>query len=117
MKYAVILALLFAMGCASKKKEKEATLPEPITTAAPAPTPAPPVVPKDSDSSQKMTCTKDKDVRDLEVVKKGAKGCALNYTKAGKTTEAATSSIGAKHCESSEAKIRGKLEKSGFKCS
>lgn len=110
MKYVSILLLVLGfMGCSSAKK-----VDTPATSKAAA---APTVVQKPTAKSdgQKLTCTKGKDARVLEVVKKD-KGCALNYTKAGKESAVASSVNGTKHCEDSQKKVSAKLEQAGFQC-
>lgn len=81
---------------------------------APAPTKetAPPTV---DENMVKVTCTKGKEARLLEVIKKD-NGCAFAYTKNGKINEAASSIHGFKHCKDSEKKVQGKLESAGYAC-
>ncbi len=66
-------------------------------------------------SDAKAECTHGKDVRTLEVVKSG-QGCELNYTKMGNTNKAATSVKGSTYCHTIFERIKGNLEKSGYKC-
>jgi hypothetical protein len=109
MKTIIILALLSFSSCAHTKTQ--APVQAPVT-------PQPAVVqhPAASDANaSKVSCTRGTDVRTLEVVKKSA-GCSLQYEKFGKTSSVASSDEGQKHCQDSQAKIRGKLEKAGFSC-
>lgn len=101
------MALALA-GCGSASKHDSSSSPP----AAPAPAMAPPVA---NDNPDKVTCAKGTETRLLEVVKKD-KGCAFAYTKFGKTSDAATSSHGLKHCQASQKKVRGKLESAGYTC-
>jgi hypothetical protein len=110
MKMTLILALLTFASCAHTKNQPSTqaplTSPQPVATQHAA-------VP--AMSSPKVSCSKDADIRTLEVVKK-ASGCSLQYDKSGKTASVASSATGLKHCEESESKIRTKLEKNGFVC-
>lgn len=113
MKYITLLALMITLGCAGTKKNSEpATTDKPAEKAAAAP-PAAKIINNDE---IKLFCSKQKEQRVLEVLKKD-NGCVLNYTKSGKTNATATSTSGTKHCSDSMSKIRLKLEKSGFHCS
>lgn len=115
MKWMVIFsaATLMLAGCGSKRKqENSSTASEAPPVSAPSTPMAPPV---DDDNPAKVTCSKGKETRLLEIVKKG-KGCAFAYTKFGKTNEAATSSHGLKHCRDSQKKVRSKLESAGYAC-
>jgi hypothetical protein len=104
-----ILALLSFASCAHTKNQPQTQAP-----ATPQPAVAQHVAAPIMDTS-KMSCSKDSDVRTLEVIKK-ASGCSLRYSKFGKTTSASSSTVGLKHCQESETKIRTKLEKAGFAC-
>lgn len=116
MKWMTILAIVLA-GCASANKNSSSTT---ATTSTPAAkstsgtTTTAPAATAEKDAG-KVTCTKDKETRTLEVVKKDA-GCSLDYTKAGSTKSVASSTHGTQHCNESLKKTRGKLEAGGFKC-
>jgi hypothetical protein len=109
MKIALILALLSSVGCAHTKTQPSAQAP-----VAPSPVTAPHMA-KPVSNTSKISCTKDADVRTLEVAQKGA-GCSLDYEKFGKISSVSSSAVGLKHCEESKAKIRTKLEQAGFSC-
>lgn len=104
MKFFALLAVIALVGCASKKTEP-----------APAPAAPAPVVQTAPVNANKLSCTKGSETRTLEVVSKD-KGCALNYTKAGKETVAASSVHGTSHCDQSKTKISKKLEAAGYQC-
>lgn len=111
-KLTIVLMTLMLVGCASAKKQ---TTPDKPVTASATTTQA--VAPASSESSggMKMACTKAGENRILEVIKKGP-GCALEYTKDGRTSAVASSMHGTKHCNESRKKIRSKLELAGFSC-
>jgi len=112
------LALAFA-GCASTGKKSTTAAPA-ATAAAPAakatPAPAATPAPKAAADSSKVTCKHGKDERVIEVEALSPKGCKVHYTKAGKTTEPATSGVGTKHCEDAAAKIKKTLTDAKFEC-
>lgn len=115
MKWMTILAIVLA-GCAGANHKSSSTTA--TTTTAPAAktaTATTPAATDKQDATGKVTCTKDKETRALEVIKKDA-GCSLEYTKAGSTKSVATSAHGSQHCNESLKKTRGKLEAGGFKC-
>jgi hypothetical protein len=66
-------------------------------------------------TESKATCSKDKETRTLEVVTAG-QGCELQYTKGGDTQKPATSVKGVTYCHTVFEKIKGNLEKAGYKC-
>lgn len=77
---------------------------------------APPIAPSAEADLAKLSCSKGKEARTLQIIKKDS-GCLLEYTKAGKMTSAAKATDGGlKHCIDSEKRIRNKLEGSGYNC-
>jgi hypothetical protein len=107
MKFAIMIVALMLVGCASGQKKGDADTKAAVDNQKSASTCAVDL--------KKISCTKGKEVRTLEVVKKGA-GCALAYTKAEQTTDVATSNSGTKHCMKVKKKIKANLEKSGYHC-
>ncbi len=112
MKWIVMVAAAFLVNCAgSKKTEPSPQVPDPIAAST-----KPEVSSSQAISDfRRLTCVKGKETRVLEVAKKDL-GCALNYTKLGKTSEIASSSKGHKHCDDSQKKVSSKLESAGYKC-
>jgi hypothetical protein len=109
MRFFVTFLIFSTLGCAGTKKDASAAPSSATATMAAAPaTPPPPPA--------KLTCSKGKVSRVLEVVKTHG-GCAFNYTKDGKTESVATSPYGRHHCVHSQEKLRDKLIKAGFICS
>ncbi|MBI3542805.1 MAG: hypothetical protein HY075_05965 [Deltaproteobacteria bacterium] len=110
----ILLLLPIAIaGCASAKKQPTTDTANAATPAKAEQAAAPATAAADAD---KITCTQDTENRVLAVVKKGA-GCALEYTKEGKTSTPSTSQHGLEHCKATQKKIRAKLEAAGYKCS
>lgn len=68
-----------------------------------------------SEMINKVTCVKDGDTRELEIVSKDG-GHTTNYTKAGEMKEVATCSMTKEKCQSVFDSIKGKLEAAGFEC-
>jgi hypothetical protein len=112
MKHLILALSLSIAACSTPTKPSE---PAPPLEAKVMQKSEPVIAPSAAHESSQWTCSKDKDVRVLAVAAKGA-GCSLNYTKAEKSTEVASSVHGDKHCKSSQEKLRAKLEKSGFTC-
>jgi hypothetical protein len=109
-----LLVLAFA-GCASMKKTETPPTPPQKTAATLAAEKAAAdakVAPK---SESGLVCKNGKDERNLEI-KKDGNGCAINYTKFGKSEVIASSTNGKKHCEDVMAKIQKNLEGAGFQC-
>jgi hypothetical protein len=114
MKWAIIILALAFTGCAGAKNKPDSN--SQTAVAAPATS----QVSKSADLNvpeelRKVSCTKGDEARLLEVVKKGD-GCALDYTKAGKTAAVASGTHGVRHCVATKKKIRSKLEKAGYSC-
>jgi hypothetical protein len=70
---------------------------------------------KSAAAKASLTCKSGDDTRTLVTAAKGD-GCELTYTKGGKGKVVAESASGSAQCEKVAAKIKGNLEKSGFKC-
>ena len=68
-----------------------------------------------SEMINKVTCTKGKDSRELEIVAKGT-GHVATYTRDGKATEVATCSLTKEKCQAVFDQIRVNLEKTDFDC-
>jgi hypothetical protein len=109
------LTIVFAVGCASKKK-----MDEPTSKTADQKT----EVKKSADKAQEKAtektgktakCTNSGDVRTIEI-KADGKGCQVLYTKFGTENSVASSSFGTEHCEKVLTKIEDNLTKAGFKC-
>lgn len=97
-------------GCSSHPKKEAAH--EAVKAASPA---QEAVAAKPKSSGSLLTCTKGKDERKLEVVKKG-QGCELAYTKFGETKAVASSKSGTEHCEKIMERIEGKLKVASYTC-
>lgn len=69
----------------------------------------------DSSDGSTVTCTSGSDTRTLAISDKDG-GCALDYTKEGKSSTIATSHSGKDHCSEVEKKIQDKLATAGFSC-
>ena len=116
MRYMIIMATLVFIGCSHAQKQTASSDPKPAVQATQkAPPKAVTQVAAPKQDAPTLSCKNEGDTRLLEIVKKES-GCALKYTKSGKSNEVASSSSGTKHCEESLTKIRGKLEKAGFDC-
>lgn len=120
MKYLIFAAALVFGGCSTPQKQADSTSTNSASQATqaivrpPQPGPAPGMIKADYDGD-KLACSKGRESRMLEILKK-ASGCELKYTKAGRSSFISSSARGKKHCESSKAKLREKLEKAGFLC-
>lgn len=136
MKYLIIVVATILAGCSSSQKQPaQSSTSAPASAAAPATATATSKAPastaakatasngksqapgpaKTTAEAEKLTCAKGKESRTLEIVKMDS-GCELKYTKSGKSSTFANSAHGNKRCETSESKLRAKLEKSGFQC-
>ena len=114
MKYVLLLAFFFSIGCTNQNKQTPDAAKAP-TVAVPVTLPVAQSSPPATDKN-KHSCSKGTDKRDFEIVKKDD-GCFLMYTEAGKVTKKTSSSAhGPKRCEDSEKKLIAKLEKTGFQC-
>ena len=113
---ALSTSALIGMGACSSKPKVETPVASAPAAAAPADTmkAAVKVDEKKSEDST-VTCTLDKDKREMTVVAKN-KGCEVHYTKAGTTSTVASDKAGLEHCEKTVDKMRGKLVAGGYKC-
>lgn len=120
-----VIAVL-GVGCSSNKK---------VEAPAPDANPAAPIVKSAPDSKaahagasgkssaktattmngSKVECAVKGDSRILEIRGKG-NGCELGYTKGGQEGIVASGSNGSSHCEKTMAKIKERLQGSGFTC-
>lgn len=117
MRFLIFIAITMSLAaCASGNK----TEPPPAQPASPVAqtTPAAKAADKTADADKetaKVTCTIGKDSRTLRVLTK-VKGCELEYTKNGKASVVASSSISSQHCNDKLASIKDKLVNAGFNC-
>lgn len=108
----------FVAACSSPKKKDtltSVTTPAPIVTAAPS-VPPKPAEKQVSNYENKMICKNAEDSRVLEIEKKSPVGCALMYSKNGKSSEIASSKKGLNHCERIRSKVEENLKNGGFEC-
>lgn len=116
----VVVAILFA-GCASSQKANSETATAKTASAAPAAqhsanAKAAAAAAEKTETQAGLICTNGKDARTVKNIASKT-GCQVMYTKAGKESEVASSSKSDAHCKDVVAKMRGKLEAAGFKCS
>lgn len=77
-----------------------------------------PAKPKDMGEVQVVEgydCASGAEKRRLEVLTRGP-GCTTQYTKGGKASEVAAAKNGVDVCKSALARVKKKLEDSGYKC-
>lgn len=113
----VVVAILFA-GCASSQKANSETATAKTASAAPAAQHSAnaKAAAEKTETQAGLICTNGKDARTVKNIASKT-GCQVMYTKAGKESEVASSSKSDAHCKDVVAKMRGKLEAAGFKCS
>ncbi|MGE0528232.1 MAG: hypothetical protein AB7G93_03140 [Bdellovibrionales bacterium] len=120
------IGLFAAAGCSSKDKSEDtaATAPEKATEQSQAPAESksaeagkatPEAKTKSEATGERMECSVKGDERFLEI-RKTDSGCELAYTKNGQEAVVASSVNGTSHCESTQEKIKGRLEEAGFTC-
>jgi hypothetical protein len=118
MRFSIFIALTMSLAaCASRNK---ATPPPAQPASSPAAQTAPATQTTDKAAAAeketaKVTCTSGKDSRTLRVLAK-VKGCELEYTKNGKASVVASSTLSSKHCDDKLASIKDKLVNAGFNC-
>lgn len=64
-----------------------------------------------------MSCTRQADVRKVELESPASKGCEVWYSSYGNRNKVAWSANGQKHCEGVREKIKSNLENAGYQCS
>jgi hypothetical protein len=117
MRFSIFIAITMSLAaCASGKKAE----PPPSQPASSAAAPAAPDQAADKTAAAdketaKVACTSGKDARTLRVLAK-VKGCELEYTKNGKASVVASSTVSTKHCDDKLASIKDKLVTAGFNC-
>jgi hypothetical protein len=118
MRFSIFIALTMSLAaCASSNK---AAPPPTQPASSPAAQTAPAAQASDKAATAeketaKVTCTSGKDSRTLRVLTK-VKGCELEYTKNGKASVVASSTVSSKHCDDKLASIKDKLVNAGFNC-
>lgn len=112
--------MLFAISCANKTKQPEQTGTKTAaaapTAVAKAPSSVKPEEPAKTAPTE-MSCQNGTDSRFVRIETASPKECKVLYSKWGSTESVATSSSGSEHCEKTVDKIKGNLEKAGYKCS
>lgn len=110
--FVIMFALpLMAVGCSSQPTKPDTSTKAQAASTAPTTEKAATKTASDS----KVTCTRGKDSRMLEVQAK-SKGCDLAYTKFGKEKTVASSSHDLGYCHKVMKRIEGKLKTAKFVC-
>jgi hypothetical protein len=105
----------FTVSCSTGgKKESPPAAPstesKTSTVGTPIPTPLP-----EKPSGKVVNCKNGLDERVIAAEPKGT-GCQVLYTKSKVSIPTATSTRGTKHCEEVAERMKGNLERAGFKC-
>lgn len=106
----VLLLATAAAGCS----HSEVASPPSAPSAAASPLP---VVAQEEKETPELAvvCRSGEEERRLELFKRDG-GCALRYTKQGKSADVATSKSGTRHCKKALKKIKRRLKATGNHC-
>lgn len=108
-----VLALTFAIGCASQKDK-----PKPQAPPAPAKSDAKSSAASATQPSVNLLlCQRGQEVRKLRIEMVEPMGCKLWYSHYSQSRPVATSQYGREHCEKVRSKIQKNLEKASYTCS
>ena len=121
--FALVLSVSIQIGCSTAPKNtKTESTSAAQTTPKTMPSPAPNVAAQASATTDAkkpgdiLMCKRTAEERSLEVEGVQPKGCKLWYSKNGRRSDVASSSIGSSHCESVRARIEETLKGAGFQC-